>query len=279
MKRRFFLQTVAAAPLAAGAGTTEPAALIDTNAWLGRWPFRHSPLEEPHAFADKLRTQGITEAWAGNLDALLHKDILAVNRRTADACKSISGGLLRPVGALNPRLPGWRGTLHECAHTHGMKIIRLHPNYHGYTLAEPLAVEVLRECVTAGMCVQIPLVMEDERTLHPLVQVPPVDPAPLADHLTQIPGLRVQLLNAFRTLRGLPIKTLAARGFSFEIATLEGIEGVANLLKEIPADKVCFGSHAPVFILESAKLKLTESRLSPAERAAISAQNARALLT
>lgn len=128
------------------------------------------------------------------------------------------------------------------------------------------------------MLVQVALIMEDERTIHPLVNVPPADPAPLPDVLKAHPTLRVQLLNAFRTLRGLPVKTLAARGLAFEIATLEGVEGVALMLADIPADKLCFGSHAPFFYLESAVLKLRESVLSDTQALAVRSGNARLLL-
>ncbi len=159
-----------------------------------------------------------------------------------------------------------------------MHAIRLHPNYHGYTLADPSAVRLFELAARHGLLVQIALIMEDERTLHPLVNVPPVDPSPLPDLMKPHPKLRVQLLNAFRTLRGLPVQSLAARGIAYEIATLEGMEGLANLLAQIPNGRVCFGSHAPFFYFESAKLKLRESVLDEAASRAVCFGNARALL-
>jgi hypothetical protein len=281
MNRRFFIQSSAAAALAAEsatlAGVSMPPTFIDTNVWLGRWPFRRSPLDEPPALAAKLHSQGITRAWAGNLDALFYKDIPAVNNRTAEACAEDEKQVLSPVAALNPKLPGWREELRRCAEVHRMRILRLHPNYHGYTLAEPLAAEVLQLASSLDMLVQIPLIMEDERTIHPLVNVQPVDPAPLPELMQQMPKLRVHLLNAFRTLRGLPVKSLASRGISFEIATLEGIEGIANLLKDIPVENLCFGSYSPVFILESSLLKLRESELKYSQLAALRSYSATAL--
>lgn len=120
--------------------------------------------------------------------------------------------------------------------------------------------------------------MEDERTLHPRVQVPPTDTAPLAALLQERPRARVQLLNAFRTLRGKPLAALSAAGARFEVATLEGVEGIAKLLVDTDLDRVCFGSHAPFFYFESAALKLKESLLSAAQLRAIAADNARWLL-
>ena len=60
---------------------------------------------------------------------------------------------------------------------------------------------------------------------------------------------------------------------------MEGVGGVANLLKQVPAERVVFGSYAPFFYFESALLKLKESVLSDAQARAIRAGNARKLLS
>lgn len=259
--------------------TASPApALIDTNAYLGRWPFRRTALDTGEALRDKLRQHQVGEAWVGHLDALLHKNLSAVNARLVEECQTLDPTLFRPVGAVHPGLPGWREDLRRCVEEHGMRAIRLHPNYHGYALDDPAAVDLLRSAAEHDLLVQIPVILEEERTLHPLVTVPPVGTAPLGGLVADIPGLRVQLLNAFRTLRGLALASLAGRGIHFDIAMLEGMEGVANLIRQIPAEQVCFGSYAPVFYYESNLLKLRESVLSEEHALAVRSGNARALL-
>jgi uncharacterized protein len=233
--------TVAAAALSAlraRSAESEPAALIDTNVSLGHWPFRRIPLDATSALVAKLRAHGVAQAWAGSFDALLHKDISAVNTRLTEDCRRHGRDLLVPFGAVNLALPGWEEDLLRCHHEHRMPGVRLYPNYHGYTLDTPAFARLL-----------------------------------------ELAAARVQLLNAFRTLRGKPVLDLAARGMRFEIATLEGVEGIARLLAQIPGDRLCFGSHSPFFYFESAKLKLQESALSEAQIKAISVDNARRLLT
>ena len=160
-----------------------------------------------------------------------------------------------------------------------MRGLRLFPNYHGYTLEAPAFARLLELATARRLLVQIACSLEDDRTQHPRLQVPPVDIAPLIALLEKIPSARVQLLNAFRSLRGKPVLDLAAHGVRFEIATLEGVQGIANLLAQIPDDRLCFGSHAPFFYFESATLKLQESALSEARMNAICTGNARRLLT
>jgi predicted TIM-barrel fold metal-dependent hydrolase len=279
MTRRAFVATTALTALATRIPGASAAALIDTNVTLGRWPFRRLPLDQTSALVAKLRAYGVTQAWAGSFDALLHKDISAMNARLAEACRAHGGGVLLPFGAINPSLPDWETDLRRCAEEHVMRGIRLHPNYHGYTLADPIAARVLALATERGLVVQIAVIMEEERTIHPLVNVPPTDCAPLPALIARVPGARVQLLNAFRTQRGKPLASLAAAGVHFEIATLEGVAGIERQLAEIPGMKLLFGSHAPFFYFESAKLKLRESALSAEQLRAISAERATAYLS
>ncbi len=225
-----------------------------------------------------LRDQRVTQAWAGSFDGLLHKDIASVNGRLADQCRRHGRGLLVPFGSINPKLPDWEENLRRCAEEHRMPGLRLHPNYHGYKLDDPDFVRLLRLAAERHLIVQLVLVMEDERMMHPLLRVEPVETAPLADLVKQTPGLRLVLLNALRTLRGQPLLDLIAAGEVYvEISMLEGVGGVAMLLGQLPAHRVLFGSHAPLFYFESALLKLKESTLSEQQLRAIRSKNARAL--
>jgi hypothetical protein len=64
----------------------------------------------------------------------------------------------------------------------------------------------------------------------------------------------------------------------FEIATQEGVAGVATLAEKIPAERILFGSHAPFFYFDSAVFKLMESGLPSDQLAAIARGNAERIL-
>jgi len=248
--------------------------MIDVNVYLSRWPCRRLPCDDTSALVEKLRKAGVKQAWCGSFDALLHKDIAGVNLRLAEECKTHGDGLLVPFGAINPKLPDWQEDLRRCAEVHKMPGIRLHPNYHGYKLDDPDFAALLAAAAERKLIVQLAIRMEDPRTQHPLLQVPDVDAAPLEGLVKQHPKLRLVLLNGLMPLRPDLIDKLAAAGVWFEIATLEGIQGLTRILKTVPLERILFGSYFPFFAWEAAKLKLQESALARFQVEGITEKNA-----
>ncbi len=250
--------------------------LIDTNVHLFRWPFRRLPLDETSALVARLKTNGITEAWAGSYEALLHRDLSALNERLVTECRRHD--ILKAVGAINLSLPDWEEDLRRCAEDHHLHAVRVYPNFHGYELTDPRFAMLLGECADRGLILQIAVMMEEERTQHPLVKVPHVNTAPLSGLLKQMPKARVILQNCFRAVRGRLLLELAAtEQVWFDISTLEGMAGIELLLKQLPPDRLVFGSAAPLYIPESAILKLRESSLSQRQRDSITFGAARAM--
>jgi len=285
-RRDFFKAALAVTGVAAlskaclsPASKTAPARLIDVNVNLGRWPLRRVRYDNTAGLASVLRRQGVTQAWAGSFEALMHKDIAAVNARLADECLRFGGGLLVPFGSVNPKLPDWEEDLRRCAVEHRMPGIRLYPNYHGYKLDDPDFARLLRMAADRDLLVELAPIMEDQRMMHPLLRVEPTDAGPLVNLVKQTPGLRLVLLNALRTLRDQPLVDLLAAGEVYvDIAMLDGFAGVANLLSKVPSSRVLFGSYAPLFYFEAALLKLQESPFSAEELRAMRSENARCLL-
>lgn len=253
--------------------------LTDCNVTLSRCPWRRLRLDETDALVAKLRGCGVGQAWAGSFDGLLHKNMAAVNARLAEECRRYGRGVLVPFGLVNPKLPRWEEDVRRCHGEHKMPGIRLHPNYHGYKLDEPVFGELLELANGLGLIVQVAVSVEDERTQHALMQVAHVDTAPLTELLKASPGTRIVLLNWFRAVKGELVPKLASAGqVYFDIATVEGVGGVANLLRQVADERVLFGSHSPFFYFEAAALKLKESELAKAQHALVGGGNARRLL-
>jgi len=252
---------------------------IDVNVHLSHWPFRRLPGDEPAELVSQPRRLGVQSAWAGSFDALLHRDLAGVNSRLVEDCRRHGKDFLVPFGTVNPLMPFWDDDYNRCREMK-MPGLRLYPAWHGYSLNHPEFVKLLRKAAGDGMIVQIDLRLEDERTQHPLVRLQPVAPAPLPEVVAAIPRLRLVLLNHFGILKPeLLSKTIAAGQVFVDIATVEGVGGIAKLLETVPAARVLFGSHFPFFYFEAAELKMKESNLEPAIEKAIRSENAKRLLT
>lgn len=253
--------------------------MIDVNVYLGHWPYRRLPLDEPKALAAKLRAIGIEHAWAGHFDALLHRDITSVNARLALACK-VSGDFFHPIGAIDPTLPDWEGDLDRCAGELAMPGIRLHPNYHGYELDDAACEAVLKRATERKLLVQLSLAMEDDRTRHPRLSPPSVDAAPLAKLIGKIGELRLMILNGGRLLSPEQAAEVARAGdVLIDIAMIEGLEAIKRWVDLVGPDRLVFGSYAPFFYPESATLKLTESGLPESVLSKIRSGNGARMIT
>lgn len=262
MKRRSFLQSTTALAISATPLTTLAAAdtaIIDTNVYIGPNPFHAVPLEDPDKLAATLRATGVTSAWAAPMESLLHRDLDLINSRHVETCRSHGNNLFTAIGTINPKLPDWQESLRRCDEIHHMPGIRLHPVYHGYNLDDPNFEKLLNEINKRNLLVQIAPHMEDRRTQNPAVSVQPTDPTPLIKLLPKIKGLRIQIINGLRTITNKKLQTdLARLGIYFDISMLEGVVGIAR--NTLPDNRLCYGSYSPVFIPESAALKVKESQ-------------------
>lgn len=230
--------------------------IVDTNISLFHWPFRRLPLDETAALVGALQSLQVTQAWAGSFEGLLHRDLAGVNARLARACAEHP--LLVPIGSINVELPGWERDLERCIDEHDMPGVRVHPNYHGYTLDDPRFAELIERATQAGRFVQVAAALEDTRTQHPHLQVPDVDLAPLAAVLRRVSGARVQILNA--RLRGALLeKLIETPGIWFDTARVEGTHGVPQLVAQAGPARVMLGTHAPFLIPQAALIRVHES--------------------
>lgn len=236
--------------------------MIDVNVALGHYPFRRLPDDEPDRLAARLRKHGITEGWASSLEGLLHREFGSLNARLARQCRAAGDGLFRPVGVIHPGQPDWVDDLRRCTETHGMKGIRLFPSYHQYDFRLPAIGQLFDLAAERKLFVQVQWRVEDERTEHPLLRPQMPDAGPLIELVAARPGLKLILLNAQRDIRTeMAGRLMAAGRVYFDIAGIEGAGGIERWIAAHSHERLLFGTYSPVFLAESAVLKLQESEL------------------
>jgi predicted TIM-barrel fold metal-dependent hydrolase len=274
MKRRAFLGTTALAASALPAAFADEDHFIDTNVYLDEWPFRELSFSGVNSLSASLKKAGVTEAWAGSFKAIGNANPDTINNDLAEQCK---GSLFQPVAAINPMLSKWAQTISRAVDL-GFHGIRLHPNYHDFQLDDPKFTELLTSTVENQLAVQIVVRLEDPRTQPANTSVPDVDLKPLLTSLRQVPEAKVQILSGLRSSRdSLTLSRLGELGVTFDIAMLEGIEGLRQHFDRFPGLPIAFGSHAPFFYAQSSALKLQESELTQAEIEAVKFQTAHTL--
>lgn len=258
--------------------------IVDTFVHLFDWPFRKLKYSGTDTLVDKLQSHSISEAWAGNFEALFHKDIDGSNRRLMEECQRTYPDFLKPVGSVNTTWPDWEEDLRRCDEEYHMAGIRLHPIYQMIDLSSPEFKELVAKATARGMFVQIAGDLEDPRHHHPLVQVRNISFEPLVEVAKAVPEARIQLMHWNRKVRGdLLGKLVKVPNVVFDTSRVEGAGELGALIngdswygpdRKIPADRFLFGSHAPFFAVESALMKLFEHYMTEDQLQKVMLKNA-----
>jgi predicted TIM-barrel fold metal-dependent hydrolase len=298
--RRKFISAMSASSLSAAMGATIPTAedntdeiagysasnpdIIDTNVNLFNWPFRRMKYAETRSLVAKLRKHRITQAWAGNFEALFSKSISEINARLVEECRTNGEGVLIPFGTVNLAWPDWEEDLRQCHEVYRMPGIRLYPAYQTFDLSHMEFPNLISQATGRGLIIQIVGDMEDSRVHHPIVLTREISFEPLIDIMKKIPKAKVQMLSWNERVDSELLKKLVAdTNVVFDISWLESVGALGRLIEgnrwsgpetPVPADRFLFGSHAPYFPVEASLIKLFESPLTLEQMKAIMNLNA-----
>ena len=139
--------------------------MIDVNALIGPFPFRHAPHPDPEILEKVVQRDGLEGAWVGHLPSAFHRDPSLGN---ADLFKALEKSpTLAPVPTIRPDWPAWEKSLRD-AQSNGAVAIRAYPQHWGMAAGDP---SMNRLAVAAGEA-SLPLILtvkfEDLRQRHPL---------------------------------------------------------------------------------------------------------------
>ncbi len=253
---------------------TDP--IIDTHVYIGHWPHQYFPANDLADVVATLRQNRVSQAWVSSFDGLFHKDIGGVNQRLADTCSRTANGTLIPFGTINPMLPDWEEDVRRCHEAFHMPGIRLHPNYHGYTLDDPRFALLLESATARKLIVQLVAWMEDERHLLLNPHAAQVDLKPLAEKIAPLQGLKLVVANGDYTANDDATRALLTmKQLYFDFTRTQDAK---SLLDKTSPDRVVLGSCSPLHGLEAVLSKMQTSQLKDGDRQAIASENAGKLI-
>jgi len=248
--------------------------LIDTSVFCGPWPFRSLRPRTLPELKEYLAGHGVCRAWVTSTEAVLLPDPMTANEPLlVEAAKD---PFWVPVTLLDPSLPGWEDDYRRSL-AMGARAVKLTPNYHQYSLSSP-AVDRLAGLLTADrlpFCIQMR--MMDERAHHPLMKVPGVPAAEVAELALRHPELSVVACAVYNAeLRFLQ----KAPNVVAEISYVESVETLLQAKSVLGVERLLFGSHSPFLYMAAvqAKLDAHPDMINEAELRAVCYENAGRLI-
>ncbi|MBO9592593.1 MAG: amidohydrolase [Niabella sp.] len=242
--------------------------LIDSNAYIGHWPFLRLAHNTPETLLGRMKEFGTDASVISNLNGIFYKNTQHANDELWEAIRSkrIYTDRLIPFAVINPVYGGWRDDLEQCTTRMGMKGVRLYPQYHGYEIATPSCVELVKRCRDKGLPVAFCLRMVDSRTsswmdldkewtlkdIVPIVKAVP-DAKYLVVNVANSMALNTEDMDLFRKADLL-----------FD-SSGRNITNWADLFKSFGTGKFCFGTHAPILDYFSGLLRIESLRPTEAD--------------
>jgi len=250
--------------------------IYDADMWIGHWPFQALPYHSATDLLRQMDAHGIEKGLVGSLHGLFYKDSHEANRELAKELARRRDRLV-PCAVLNPTYYGWEQDLKQCHEEFGMPVLRLVPDYHGYSLADHVAAEMTEAAHGLKMRVALFGRIVDPRGRHPLDPGREADGAAVAAFLRRFPSASFLMLNFADPPER---RRWDEPACYFDIVRFVGGGGrrLQTLIAEYGADRLLFGSTLLTRYAKPTLMALEMCDLSRQERERILWRNLAALV-
>jgi predicted TIM-barrel fold metal-dependent hydrolase len=244
--------------------------LIDVDCFVGRWPSADLAFHDCAGLLERMDRLGIGKAvvchtWAWQYDPVAGNRQLMTDLA---ALPPASRERLVPCWAAVPPATGEQGTVEELGaalDATDVRVVRLFPRDHNYSLGSPDATQLL--AMLAGRRI-LTLIDLDQTSWEEIDRV-----------AEREPGLRLVVCRVgYRGLRRMAGVLARHPNCAIDLAYFGSHEGVEWLVDRFGASRLLFGTGSPLVDGGGAVTRLMLSRIAEDERDAIGAGNAERLL-
>jgi len=248
--------------------------IIDANAYVGCWPFRRLSYCGARGLTALMQRTATDVALASPIAGAFYRDCLSAMEQMLDD-PGWDAERLRPVAVVNPAFAGWDADLDTMVARLGCVAVRVLPNYHGYSLQDDCALRLAERVQSLGLPLIVTARMQDERSHHPrmLVEAVPVDDIRFLVRV--LPGGAYVLSNvSWQEVLALRAEFEIVPGLAWEMSYKPPVGYLEQAVGEIGAERVLYGSGAPLQYPEALLRVVQQARIGEGERAAILGGNA-----
>lgn len=250
--------------------------ILDLNVYIGTWPFRRLRRAGAANVRRLMARIGISRALAAPLQAVFYKDCLEGVQEMMEGIGA--AGDLLPLAMVNPRFPGWERDLRTMVEEWGCVACGLIPHYHGYRVYDSCATALCRKLQELRLPALLFVRLQDERSHHWCMQVPPLAVDDLLYLLKAFPDLPLAICNANLPVEGVALAPALADRAATLLTTAYKSLKLPQMVERLGVQHLAFATGMPLHYPESALFQVRDAGLSDAERQALLWDNAAAFL-
>jgi uncharacterized protein len=253
--------------------------VIDFCCAIGPWAFRRLPVVTAEECRRALKREGIGRAVVSSLPAVLYKNSHEGNVQLAEEIAA-HGAIFAPFAVLNPMFPGWREDLRRCREELGMRGLKLHPNYQGWSLRRREARALVAQAAAWGWSVAVSVRLEDERFHHWRMKVRPTPARDVAALALAIPEATVVLSGgSYAEVQEFLRLVADAPNAYAEIGWVKSpLEAVRACVTEFGPERLLFGTNLPFMVPWCGSEKIRHAEIGEDAKQAILGGNAARIL-
>ena len=227
--------------------------LIDSNTYIGHWPFRKFEYNNLDALSGRMREFGTEVSVISSLNGIFYKNTQNANEELKNALDSKRDYRERfiPFAVINPNYGGWKDD---------------YPQYHGYAIDAPPSVELVKMCRDKGLPVAFCLRMVDRRTSSWMDLENEWSLENIIPIVKAVPDAKYLIVNVVNSTLLDEEKTNLLKNTHLLMDTSgRSILNWKDLFKRFGTNKFCFGTHSPILDYCTGLLRIESLRENEAD--------------